>query len=82
MEGARFEPAAEPGEKHYSVFTIRPRAGSDAREPVFRLARDRGWRLRELTRVPMSLEDIFLEIVGEGAAGGRAQEKRRPEDRR
>ena len=59
----------------YTAFTIRPRPGMDPREAVYRLARDRGWLLRELTRVPVSLEEVFLEIVAEAA--GRAGEEPR-----
>jgi ABC-2 type transport system ATP-binding protein len=64
------EPAAPSARAGgFSGFTIRPRHGSDPREAVFRLARDRGWRLRELTQRPVSLEEVFLEIVGEGGGG-------------
>ncbi|MGH9362240.1 MAG: hypothetical protein ACRD2T_10005, partial [Thermoanaerobaculia bacterium] len=49
----------------YRAFTLRPREGHEPREAVFRLARDRGWILRELSRRPLALEEIYLEIVGE-----------------
>jgi ABC-2 type transport system ATP-binding protein len=47
--------------------TIEPRGGDDLREAVFALARDRGWRLRELRRESVSLEEAFVSAL----AGGR-----------
>jgi ABC-2 type transport system ATP-binding protein len=37
--------------------------GSDPREEVFRVAVEKGWVLRELTRETMSLEDIFVRLT-------------------
>jgi len=44
----------------------------DVREAVFRLAADRGWALRELTRARASLEDVFHRLTA-GNEGGAAQ---------
>lgn len=69
VEGARLEaPPAGTGTSPEGAFAfvLRPRPGCDPREAVFALAVERGWVLRELARVPASLEDIFLEVVGEG----------------
>ncbi len=49
----------------FNRFTIRPRRGTDPRAAIYQLARDRGWILRELTKAPLSLEEIFLEIISE-----------------
>jgi hypothetical protein len=31
---------------------------------IFRLALERGWKLRELTRSRHSLEDIYVQVTG------------------
>ena len=51
----------------FQSYRLRPRLGVDPREAIFNLARDRGWTLRELHREPVTLEEAFLEIVGEQA---------------
>ena len=50
-------------------FIIRPPRGGDPRVEIAALAARKGWALRELSRLPMSLEDIFLEIISEGGGG-------------
>lgn len=42
---------------------IDPRVGDDLREDVFRLAKERGWSLRELRREIVLLEDAFIDIL-------------------
>jgi ABC-2 type transport system ATP-binding protein len=84
VEGVRLDGRGEREEERaegsaYAAFTIRPRRGSDPRESVYRLARDRGWLLRELTRVPVSLEEVFIEIVAE-ATGRAGEEPRVPQE--
>ncbi len=52
----------------WSTFNVFPKAGVDVREGVFRLAAERGWSLRELTRGRASLEDVFHRItLGSGS---------------
>ena len=47
----------------YRTFSIRGDDGTALADRVFDLVRDRGWRLRELTRETASLEDIFLRLT-------------------
>jgi len=49
-----------PGETHARVACAQ---GSDPREEVFRLAVERGWVLRELSREALSLEDVFIRLT-------------------
>jgi len=46
--------------------------GSDPREEIFRLAVEKGWTLRELSRAAMTLEDVFVRLTrhDEIPAGG------------
>ncbi len=53
--------AAADGE--YNRCSLTPRDGIDLRPVVFDLARERGWRLRELTRGRHTLEDIFIKVT-------------------
>jgi len=50
-------------EGNYVRCTLVPRPGLDLRPQVFRQAADRGWLLRELTRIRPSLEDIFVRLT-------------------
>jgi ABC-2 type transport system ATP-binding protein len=45
--------------------------GKDPREEIFRLAVEKGWTLRELSREAMTLEDVFVRLTrhDEAAAG-------------
>lgn len=43
--------------------SLTPRDGIDLRPIVFDIARERGWRLRELTRGRHTLEDIFVKVT-------------------
>lgn len=52
-----------PMDGDYLRCALRPRSGVDLRPVVFDLVRDRGWRLRELTRTHHSLEDIFVHVT-------------------
>jgi len=72
------EPSKGSPSGEFTRFAIQPRQGIDPRTAVFELARNRGWILRELARAPLSLEEIFLEVIsgesresGEGGEGGR-----------
>jgi ABC-2 type transport system ATP-binding protein len=53
--------AAAEGE--YQRCTLTPRAGVDLRPQIYRLAVERGWPLRELSRSRRSLEDIFVRMT-------------------
>ena len=47
----------------YSTFTLRLDANTDPGEEVMRLAVDRHWAVRELTRRRATLEDVFVELT-------------------
>ena len=53
--------AAIDGE--FNRCSLTPRDGVDLRPIVFNLAKERGWRLRELTRGKHTLEDIFIRVT-------------------
>jgi ABC-2 type transport system ATP-binding protein len=53
--------AAADGE--FNRCSLTPRDGIDLRPIVFDLAKERGWRLRELTRGRHTLEDIFIKVT-------------------
>jgi hypothetical protein len=46
------------------VFTIHPATGHDPRESLYRHAVDNKWRIREISRPPVSLEQVFAEVTG------------------
>ena len=50
-------------EDGWKVFSLRVESGTDVREEVFRLARDRHWDVRELSARRATLEDVFVEIT-------------------
>ncbi len=47
----------------WSTILIRVDSASDVREEVFRVAVDRKWKIRELTRRRATLEDVFVELT-------------------
>ena len=47
----------------YSRCSLTPRDGVDLRPVVYDVARERGWKLRELTRGRHTLEDIFIRVT-------------------
>ena len=47
----------------YRGFLLKAEAGTDPRAEIFRLAVDRQWSLRELSRRRATLEDVFVEIT-------------------
>jgi len=53
--------------------------GSDPREDVFRLAVQKGWILRELSRAAMSLEDVFVRLTQHDDASASAAAAREAE---
>ncbi len=50
-------------EEDWKSFALRVESGADVREEVFRLAKTRGWTLRELSQRKATLEDVFVEIT-------------------
>ena len=50
-------------EEGWSVFTLRTDSHSDPREEIWRLATDRHWTVRELSRRRATLEDVFVEMT-------------------
>jgi len=55
-----------PGETRARVVCA---AGGEPREEIFRLAVERGWILRELSREALSLEDVFVRLTRHEEAG-------------
>jgi ABC-2 type transport system ATP-binding protein len=47
----------------WKKFSLRVESGADVREEIFRLATDRHWTVRELSRRRATLEDVFVEIT-------------------
>ena len=50
-------------EEGWSVFTLRTDSRTDPREELWRLATDRRWSVRELSRRRATLEDVFVELT-------------------
>ena len=48
----------------WTVFTIEVSSGFDPRESLFRHAVENSWRVREISRPPVSLERVFAEVTG------------------
>jgi ABC-2 type transport system ATP-binding protein len=44
-------------------FSMRVESGADVREEVFRMAVERHWAVRELSRRRGTLEDVFVELT-------------------
>jgi len=57
----QFDVSAAEGE--FLRCALTPRDGYDLRPQIFELARERGWKLRELTRSRHSLEDIYVQVT-------------------
>jgi ABC-2 type transport system ATP-binding protein len=64
------ELSSDGGGSRYVVESARAR---DVRAEIFQLAADKRWSLRELRRVGMTLEEVFMRVVaGEQPAGAEA----------
>jgi len=61
IAGVKDVTVASDGE--WKTFGLRVEAGADLREEVYRLAVDRHWTVRELSRRKATLEDVFVEIT-------------------
>jgi ABC-2 type transport system ATP-binding protein len=70
---ASFEICATDGA--YLRCTLVTPDGQDLRSAVFDLVRARGWPLRELTRRPTSLEDVFVHLTRAGKAEEEEEEE-------
>lgn len=57
------EVTIEPGEADWKKFILRVDASSEIREEVYRMAVNRKWNLRELSRSRATLEDVFVEMT-------------------
>lgn len=53
----------DPSGLSYHRVILEPEGDQDVRETVYRVARERGWSLRELRREVRSLEDVFVDVV-------------------
>ena len=53
----------EETDGEYSTYHLRLEANADPSEEVMRLAADRHWRVRELTRRRATLEDVFVDLT-------------------
>ncbi|OLC17084.1 MAG: MFS transporter [Candidatus Rokubacteria bacterium 13_1_40CM_69_27] len=63
------EVRAEAQEDGRSTYVVESARGRDVRAEIFQLAAQQRWELRELKRVGMTLEEVFIRIVaGEDAA--------------
>src|SRR5277367_2862222 len=60
-EIAHYNIAAAEGEYHRCALTAV--GGQDLRPLIFSLVRERGWKLRELSRLRHSLEDIYIRLT-------------------
>ena len=61
LPGVKEVTAENDGE--YGIYHLRIEANADPSEEVMRLAMERHWRLRELTRRRATLEDVFVELT-------------------
>jgi ABC-2 type transport system ATP-binding protein len=57
------EVQAEPEGDGWNLYTLRTDSQSDPREEIWRLATDRRWTVRELSRRRPTLEDVFVEMT-------------------
>lgn len=48
----------------WTIFTIQPKPAHDPRESLYRHAVENNWRVREISRPPVSLEQVFAEVTG------------------
>ena len=47
----------------WNIFQLRVESDADLREEIYRLAVERGWVVRELSRSRATLEDVFVELT-------------------
>ena len=56
-------------------YRIEHESGADPREPIFRLAVERGWVLNELRQEAASLEDVFVRLTTQEAEAELSEEE-------
>jgi ABC-2 type transport system ATP-binding protein len=61
VPGVKDVTAAPDGD--WSAFQLRLDANADPGEEIWRLARERGWQIREMTRRRSTLEDVFVDLT-------------------
>lgn len=59
---AHYNITSAPGDDYYRC-TLMASDGLDLRPEIFALVRERGWKLRELSRARYSLEDIYIRLT-------------------
>jgi len=69
--------AEEPGETRVRLTCAQ---GADPREEAFRVAVEKGWVLRELSRETLSLEDVFVRLTRQEAEAPTAAASPAPEE--
>jgi ABC-2 type transport system ATP-binding protein len=68
-----------PGSDGHGRYVVESSRGRDVRAEVFQLASQRRWDLRELRRVGMTLEEVFLHVVaGEESAQAMPPQEEKP----
>jgi ABC-2 type transport system ATP-binding protein len=61
IEGVKEVKVERDGE--WNIFQLRVESDADLREEIYRLAVERGWVVRELSRSRATLEDVFVELT-------------------
>jgi ABC-2 type transport system ATP-binding protein len=61
IDGVKEVKVEKDGE--WNIFQLRVESDTDLREEIYRLAVDRGWIIRELSRSRATLEDVFVELT-------------------
>lgn len=57
--------ASEPGSNGWVRLAVSAKSGTDVREELFKLSKEKGWSLRELRREGATLEDFFIKVTAE-----------------
>ena len=60
-EVAHYNISASEGDYHRCALT--PAGSQDLRPRIYALVAERGWKLRELTRVRHSLEEVYIRLT-------------------
>ena len=63
-ELASVQSVSHRADGEWTVFMIYPQPGHDPRESLYKQAVDNKWRVREISRPPVSLEQVFAEVTG------------------